>query len=99
MIEENERSSDYNVLIIFDITDDKRRRRVNKVLEGFGVRIQKSAFECQIDIYQFERLVEKIERIINCEEDVLRIYRFTDLTKTVTFGQYNEVENNEFKII
>ena len=35
-------------LAVYDVTDDAERRRAAKVLEGFGVRVQKSAFECEL---------------------------------------------------
>ena len=33
---------------VYDVTDDAERARVAKVIEGFGVRVQKSAFECHL---------------------------------------------------
>lgn len=36
-------------LIIYDITDNKRRRKVSKILEKYGIRIQFSAFECELN--------------------------------------------------
>jgi len=33
-------------VVVYDVTDDAERTRVAKVVEGFGVRVQKSAFEC-----------------------------------------------------
>jgi CRISPR-associated protein Cas2 len=33
-------------VVVYDVTDDAERTRVAKVIEGFGVRVQKSAFEC-----------------------------------------------------
>lgn len=35
----------YIVLIIYDITDNKRRLSMVRCLEQFAVRVQKSAFE------------------------------------------------------
>ena len=34
----------YIVLVIYDIVDNKRRNRMVKCLERYGVRVQKSAF-------------------------------------------------------
>lgn len=33
----------YKALIIYDIIDDKKRNRMAKFLESYGVRVQKSA--------------------------------------------------------
>lgn len=35
-------------VLVYDVTDDAERTRVAKVVEGFGVRVQKSAFECHL---------------------------------------------------
>ena len=36
-------------LVSYDISDDKRRRKVCKILEGYGYRVQYSVFECDLD--------------------------------------------------
>ncbi len=36
-------------LVSYDICDPKRLRRVARALEGFGVRLQYSVFECPLD--------------------------------------------------
>ena len=35
--------------VAYDITDDKRRNKVAKILKDFGTRIQYSVFECDTD--------------------------------------------------
>ena len=48
---ENEKSKSDNflVLVIYDITDDKKRLKIAKILKSYGYRIQKSAFECNVN--------------------------------------------------
>ena len=42
------------VLVCFDIVDDRVRYRVVKTLKGYGIRGQKSVFECgNITEYKF----------------------------------------------
>jgi CRISPR-associated protein Cas2 len=36
-------------LICYDISDDKRRTRIYRVLEGFGLRLQYSVWRCLLD--------------------------------------------------
>lgn len=38
----------YIVLVIYDIVDNKKRNRMVKCLERYGVRVQKSAFEAYL---------------------------------------------------
>ena len=46
--------------ISYDIADSKRRREVSKVLENFGIRIQYSFFECEMEQSQLEKLKNEI---------------------------------------
>jgi len=34
--------------VCYDLSDDRERRRVDKLLTGFGFRVQKSVFECRL---------------------------------------------------
>ena len=53
-------SGKFLVVVIYDIIDNKRRLKVSKILNGYGKRVQKSAFECIIDKKQYDALVEKL---------------------------------------
>ncbi|BCB96579.1 hypothetical protein JZK55_15010 [Dissulfurispira thermophila] len=44
---------------MYDITDDLERARVDKVLKGFGFRIQKSVFECRLDRKNRDELIKE----------------------------------------
>lgn len=68
------------VLVCYDVNTEttagrRRLRRVAKVCEGTGQRVQKSVFECQIDQAQFEDLERRLLAIIDAELDCLRLYR------------------------
>lgn len=47
-IREDKKDDRVFVLIIYDIIENKRRVRLAKYLQGYGFRIQKSAFEAVI---------------------------------------------------
>ncbi len=68
------------VLVCYDVNTEttagrRRLRRVAKVCEGTGQRVQKSVFECQIDQARFEDLERRLLAIIDPELDCLRLYR------------------------
>jgi CRISPR-associated protein Cas2 len=68
------------VLVCYDVNTEasagrRRLRRVAKVCESTGQRVQKSVFECQVDIAQFEELERRLLAEINPEQDCLRLYR------------------------
>ncbi len=67
------------VVVSYDICTDthkgrRRLRRVAKVCESFGVRVQYSIFECQVDPADLVKLKDKILKIIDSEEDSVRFY-------------------------
>jgi len=47
----------YIVLVIYDIVDNKRRSRMVKCVERYGIRVQKSAFEAFLSKKKDERAV------------------------------------------
>lgn len=68
------------VLVCYDVNTEtkagrRRLRRVAKVCEGVGQRVQKSVFECQVDMARFEQLERDLIAEINKDEDCLRLYR------------------------
>lgn len=63
-------------LVCFDIVEDSIRQKVAKALKGFGMRVQKSVFECpELTEQQFLRLKEKVESLIDASQDSVRYYR------------------------
>ena len=67
------------VLITYDVntTGDggkKRLRKVAKLCENFGQRVQNSVFECLVDPTQWTELRHKLEKTIDEEQDSLRYY-------------------------
>ena len=63
------------VAICYDIQDEARRRKVAMILEGYGVRCQKSVFEARLDEASLEKLVRQVNRAIDKRHDALRVYR------------------------
>ena len=71
------------VLVCYDVNTEtkvgrRRLRRVARVCEGIGQRVQKSVFECQLDEVQFEILERKLLDEIDPQQDCLRIYRMPE---------------------
>lgn len=74
------------VLITYDVnTEDnagrKRLRRVAKQCVNFGVRVQNSVFECELDPAQFRLLKQKLIEEIDENKDSLRFYYLGDVKK------------------
>lgn len=62
------------VLVIYDITDNKRRYKFVKIMEKYGVRVQKSAFEGILDNTRYLDMISVIPKYID-DTDNVRVYR------------------------
>lgn len=74
------------VIVSYDVSTEtaagrKRLRRVARICESMGQRVQKSVFECRVDIAQFEELERRLLAEIKLDEDCLRLYRLTEPVK------------------
>lgn len=72
-----------DVLVCYDVnTEDKegrrRLRRVAKVCQNYGQRAQKSVFECRVTPAYYEQMIHNLKKIIDEDEDSLRIYRLME---------------------
>ena len=56
-------------LVCYDICDDKRLRRVAEVCCDFGVRLQYSVFECDLNAGEKVRMEGKLTEVIDQEKD------------------------------
>jgi CRISPR-associated protein Cas2 len=71
------------VIVCYDVSTEtregqRRLRRVAKACEARGQRVQKSVFECQLDLAEMEALERKILAIMDLSRDCLRLYRMAD---------------------
>jgi CRISPR-associated protein Cas2 len=58
-------------LISYDVRDPKRLRRVAKLLEGYGTRLQYSVFRCRLDELTLEKLHWELNKVLEDEDDLL----------------------------
>ncbi|MEG4575163.1 CRISPR-associated endonuclease Cas2 [Microcoleus sp. N3A4] len=79
-------------LVIYDLPDsegaNKRRKRLHKLLSGYGKWTQYSVFECFLTAVQFVKLQQQIEKLIRPVEDAVRIYVLDagSVRRTITYG-------------
>ncbi|MDD5307783.1 MAG: CRISPR-associated endonuclease Cas2 [Deltaproteobacteria bacterium] len=67
------------VLVTYDVNTEtregrKRLRRVAKMCESRGQRVQKSVFECLVDPAQWAALKNRLTATIDGEQDSVRFY-------------------------
>lgn len=62
------------LLAMYDIADPVRLRKVEKTMKHFGVRVQKSVFECSLKDNVISDMKKSIHKIMDLNEDSFRIY-------------------------
>ncbi len=78
------------LLVIYDVSTDTtageaRLRRVAKVCQAYGQRVQKSVFECVLAPEQVELLRHRLLKEIDPAKDSLRVYRLREPHQRYTF--------------
>jgi len=86
------------ILVCYDVNTEtkagrRRLRRVARVCESTGQRVQKSVFECQLDVAKFETLERELLAEIDPTVDCLRLYRIPG-----TRG-FEVIEHGTFKAV
>lgn len=62
------------IVISYDIRDDKRRNKIHKTLKNYGTWVQFSIFECSITEQNYLILKNKLNKLIDKDEDSVRFY-------------------------
>ncbi len=89
------------LIVCYDVNTEtragrRRLRRVAKVCEGIGQRVQKSVFECQVDLMQMEELERRLLAEIDLAQDNLRLYRLAD-TRGCEIRQHGVFRSVDFE--
>lgn len=61
-------------VVTYDISDDKRRSKVVKLMESIGTRMNYSVFECMLTDIQYQNMYKKLAKIVVRREDWVNIY-------------------------
>jgi CRISPR-associated protein Cas2 len=94
------------VLITYDVSTvekagQRRLRRAARACEDYGVRVQKSVFECQVGQTEWASLRDRLLREIKPEEDSLRFYYLDEkaVQRTEHHGVGKPLDLNEPLIV
>ena len=87
------------VIACYDVSTEtkagrRRLRRVAKVCESVGQRVQKSVFEFRIDLAQLEEVERRLLAEIDAGQDSLRIYRVPNTrgAEVREYGRFKAVD-------
>ena len=62
------------LVISYDISEDRRRTRIHKILKSYGQWMQFSLFECELTDVQYAKLRSRLSKLIKLSEDSIRFY-------------------------
>ena len=88
-------------LVTYDITDPKRLNATRKFLKEFGLRTQKSVFECDIDDVAVKRIRSWCRDNLDIAKDSVRIYRICNrcMDKVVISGTGLKVTQMDYMVV
>lgn len=87
-------------MVCYDISHPKRLRKTAKILENFGLRVQKSFFQCEINGDGMRELRNRVLEVLDLEKDYFYIYPLCDRCTRVaqTDGRGEVVRLKSFEI-
>ena len=73
-------------IISYDITDSKRLNRVRYFLKCYSTGGQKSVYECFLTNTEITKIVDRLDEMIENEEDRIHIFAFDGRIRTYALG-------------
>ncbi len=96
---EKRRMKSYFVVVIYDISDNRKRYRLHKCMEGYGEWVQRSAFECYVTNTQLEEMKAELKELIDPGIDLLRIYKISHSPLVWTYGRIGVSPDEDYVIL
>ncbi len=85
-------------VIAYDISNQRERNRVSKILCGYGFRVQKSVFECSLSAGGKAKLEEELEQL-DLQSGFLHIYHLNKQAKRSEIGKAPPSPDSGFAFI
>jgi len=88
-------------IISYDISQDRRRAKAANIIKDYGIRVQKSVFECFVKPDSFKKLIAQLDKIIDYKTDSILGYMVCEacLKHKQTMGQNIIQTKEDFFII
>lgn len=71
--------------LVYDVSSDRERARIDKILKGFGFRIQKSVFECRLDHKSRDELIHRLEGL-SLKTGFVKVYKLEYQSRSHVIG-------------
>jgi len=73
-------------LVCYDICDSKRLRRVHHLVRDWGIPVQYSVFELELQRSQLKNLMDELRDLIEEREDKVMLYRLSPCQECICLG-------------
>ncbi len=84
------------IVVVYDISNDRRRTRLHNALLDFGTPVQYSVFECWLTPAAIKKLQARVNKIIRPQKDHVRYYFLcaacVSRVQTTRAGELTEVK-------
>ncbi len=87
------------IVAAYDVVKNKPRVKLMKLLKGYGEHVQKSVFECMLTDEQIERLKQHIKRLIDLDEDSVRLYVVPGVQRIALIGRGEVYREKQLTLI
>ncbi len=87
-------------MVCYDIRDEKRLRKVFRIMKGFGSSLQYSIFKCSLTPIKYQQLLSRIDEVIEKSEDRVMIvdlgpHEGTWVNRITFMGQTIKLDNEQ----
>ncbi len=83
-----------HIVVAYDISNDNKRTKLAKELLKFGIRTQKSFFECDVSEREI-KIIKKIIKKYSQSDDAVTIYKVKEIER-VGDVEYLEIDDLVF---
>lgn len=86
-------------VITYDVGNDKRRTKLSTLLEAYGVRVNYSVYECELNQTKFDKLLYEIslQKLVEKKYDSLRFYYIHESSIGKSFEFANRADPFEYE--
>lgn len=91
----------YFLVVVYDISNDRRRTKLHKLLKNFGSPVQYSVFECLLTAEEISQMKKQVKKILRQKSDHLRYYSLCKgcKAKTEIIGRVDILEEKEVIVV
>jgi CRISPR-associated protein Cas2 len=93
-----------DLLLAYDVATEtaagrRRLRKVAKICESFGVRVQYSVFDLVLEAHELEFLLHDLRKVVDEQCDGVRLYRLAGKEPVFTIGVQRSLSSTRGPLI